>query len=693
MTLKPIQFGAIEVDGRFTPGWVAGQTHKHFRLVLPGGREMEVPAGQLLLVWEAPPLLPGEEPRPTALAKLNEWLAALPPLKHPPVDLAALHQNLAAEYQAGRPIPFDAITQAAFGREEDRLSPEAAGWREAALYQALLNCPRLFRRSKHRFVARAEVEIRQHDEREADNNRLAAAQHQAALWRKTLEEGHPPADSPPFKGFLAALEELLAHGRQSPHWAALARPLDLHPHQSEENHARLKHLLAAAGAWVDWGRIWLLWGRVSLEFPPEVIRRAEEWAATPPTMEGRTDYRELFTCSLDSPNTLDFDDAYSVWEEPDRIGALRVLVHIAEPRFDLNPDEPLFVEAEERVSSVYTPRAIYPMLPEVISNGRFSLVRGADREALTFSFGLEETEAAGIQARFLGLEQSIIRVDANLDYDQGEELLARHPATWGQLARLCGSLARDRRARGASISNREEVMIDPSDPERVRLEKINRSGPGHRMVEELAILTNQAAGRYCRDHRLPAIYRVQHPPKPTGTAVGTPPPLITPAARFTTRGGGHAGLACDRYIQVSSPLRRFPDLVMQRQIITHLTGGPPLFADETRLAQWARTAEVRFAVYGDVEKRMDDDWKRVYLAQNPGLVLAATVRRAGKSPPHQPVWAKIWLEDILLLVDGPLPPGVREGDRVAARVADVDVDRQRVRVELSPTPAIHKGKE
>ena len=143
--------------------------------------------------------------------------------------------------------------------------------------------------------------------------------------------------------------------------------------------------------------------------------------------------------------------------------------------------------------------------------------------------------------------------------------------------------------------------------------------------------------------------------------------------RFSLRGAPHAGLACDRYVQVTAPLRRFLDWVMQRQIVSHLGGGGPAFRDAAQLQRWAEEAQRRLAILREVERKIEDDWKRRYLAQNIGLELWGHVR--GKT-------AAVWLEEIMLPAEAELPAKVGRGMRGRFRVAAVDLDRHQVWVEV-----------
>ncbi|MDH4120979.1 MAG: ribonuclease catalytic domain-containing protein [Deltaproteobacteria bacterium] len=634
-----------------TPGWVPDPHHRRKEVLLPDGRREEALPHQVLFQWKDTPPSP-TDPFGSRVPAGQPWQ----PL--PPVPMETLHGRL----PPGVAVPFAQAAELAEVGGEPR---GERGWTQAALFAAMTQSDDLFRRARGGFVARTQVERQQREERARQEHRQAHEKNQAARWATRLRENAwPPAEGTPddHRAFLERLHLLALRGKSSPHWKELSHLLDLHPHQPEENGAKVKALLSAAGAWPGWEALWLEWGEASADFPPHLLAEAEKLAAQPLATAGRVDYRGNPTFTVDSPNTKDFDDAFSLLGQSGE--EVEVAVHIAHPAPELPLEHPLMQEAARRMSSVYTPGKVCPMFPEALSNGRFSLRAGEDREALTFRFWLGP---AG--ARLARIEESIIRVQDNLDYDQAETLMARDPNGWGRVAECCQGLALARQAQGALLANRPEVMIELTAEEQVILSPVHREGPGHRMVEELAILTNQATGRACASGHLPAIYRVQ--PRGRGP---NPAKYPLPAARFSTEPGPHAGLACDYYIQATSPIRRFPDLVMQRQLAASLRGETPPFPGLDMLEAWARQAEVRFAVYGDVEKRVDDHWKREFLRQYPALPLTGEVRKV--LAPRK--LDRVMLDGLWLSADALLPAGSRPGQRFRFRLEDVDPDRRKV---------------
>jgi exoribonuclease-2 len=634
--------------------WVAGaEGGDQLRLVRADGVAFRYRARQILHRWdeEGPALDDATAPAFIAarVAALEEQAQGL--------DLARLHAALPVDVE----WPMERLAELA-------LPPGSGSPARAALFLALMRDSTRFRRGESGFAARS---------REQQQARLARVDEAAAreawvakagAWVEALERGSwLGGGDPEGLKFLVQLTSLLALDKRSPHWAVLARPLGLHALHAHDAAPKLKTWLERADGWPGWPAIWLLRAGVYQGFAPGLVDLARELSAAPLREAGRRDFRDVPTYTLDAIDTFDYDDAYSVLESGAQ--GLTVAVHIAEAPPELEPGHPLFDAAAARISSVYTPGAVFPMFPPALSLGRWSLRKGEPRETVSLVLRLG---SAG--AELAGIERGLIRVGENLDYARAEELIRQEPQTWGRLARLAEALTQARIGNGAVVTVRREVSVNPSDASRVVLKPVSRHGGVHRVIEELAIAYNTAIGRYCRDQRLPAIYRVQ------GKRHSTPAPGLTaqpmlPPARYSLHGGRHAGLGADRYIHTTSPLRRFPDLVMQRQVIEHAVSGRVTFADPALLDGWVSHAESRQSAYDEVERAIDEHWVRVYLTQNPGLTLQATVRK------NEHGHGRVWLEDVMVAAEANLPPYARPGGQLTVRVTEVDLDAQRVRVE------------
>jgi ribonuclease R len=319
--------------------------------------------------------------------------------------------------------------------------------------------------------------------------------------------------------------------------------------------------------------------------------------------DARVDLRELPTFTIDPDDAKDFDDAISARRENGRV---RLWVHIADVTAYLRPGGRLERETFRRGTSVYVPGAVEPMLPEVLSNEACSLRPGEDKLAVTV-----EMEMDGADVTSVAFHRSLVRSDRRLTYGEVDALFAgrtRAEDPWGEpleVARGVASALRERRD-SLEFGSWEPTFDFDSDgnPTGVRYEQQTES---HRVIEMLMILANEQVAGYLADKKAPTLYRVHERPEPQSVTflteqlasldIQTPPlpkqmtpqqaaDAITEISRivvsesrgkraysvlvlralkqayYTPRNLGHAGLGSERYCHFTSPIRRYPDVVV-----------------------------------------------------------------------------------------------------------------------------------
>jgi ribonuclease R len=374
-----------------------------------------------------------------------------------------------------------------------------------------------------------------------------------------------------------------------------------------------------------------------------------------PSLEGRVDLREQVAFTIDPETAKDFDDAISVRREGD---GLRVWVHIADVSHFVPAGTPLDRGAAERSFSVYVPGLVAPMLPPELADDLCSLRPHQERLCVTVEVPFDAQLEPGEPSFY----RSVIRSRERLTYGRAERILAGDERAADDLAeglRLAEQLAlelrRRRFARGAlRISSREIAFAFDGNGgvERAWLESEPHA---HMLVEELMILANEAVAGLLAGRRREAIYRVHERPDPQAIAhlvakladlqVPTPPApdeeRLTPGlaarlaaqisesvsdyversgrgreavpalvlralkqARYDTRNLGHSGLASPAYSHFTSPIRRYPDLVVHRALLRELgVADEPPAEELEELAEHCSATERRAA---DIEYRADD---------------------------------------------------------------------------------------
>jgi ribonuclease R len=360
-------------------------------------------------------------------------------------------------------------------------------------------------------------------------------------------------------------------------------------------------------------------------FDPLVQREARDGAAGPVPTEGRRDLRDLATLTIDPISAQDFDDAISA-EAITGEAAWRVWVHIADVAAYVAPRSPIDREAYRRATSVYVPGAVEPMLPGELSNQACSLVAGEDRPTVTVEMTIS---ARGV--RGASMYRSMIRSDERLDYDRVDRLFAGQETAaepWGaplEAARAAAAaLAALRAGRSALVLDSAEPSFSFDRDGNVAFAELSEQTESHRLIEHLMIAANEQIATFLEERRIPTLYRVHERPDSMAVerlidqlaSLGVPTPPVAPGpltpqqaaeaigaasvdvadwvertghgaraltslilrslkqAYYDARNRGHAGLASPRYCHFTSPIRRYPDLICHRALLSAIAGEP-----------------------------------------------------------------------------------------------------------------------
>ncbi|HEX3850553.1 MAG TPA: RNB domain-containing ribonuclease [Polyangiaceae bacterium] len=390
------------------------------------------------------------------------------------------------------------------------------------------------------------------------------------------------------------------------------------------------------------------------KFDPALEREARKQAERAWSSEQRSDLRDLATFTIDPITARDFDDAISAEEVDEQ--TVRVWVHIADVAAHVPLGSPLDLEARRRATSVYVPGAVEPMLPASLSNEACSLVQGAERLAVSVELLLRDGEILSV-----GFARSIIRSDARLDYEQVDRIFAgveQAEEPWAAPLRAARAAARalerERRRRGALVIDSLEHEIEFDGKGNVSEIQPRVQTESHRLIEQLMIAANEAVATHLKKASIPCLYRVHERPSPerigelveqlASLGVSTPAlanPLLPARAAelvgeiskrvdahtrrtgqgrialsslvlrslkqayYTPKNLGHTGLGSACYCHFTSPIRRYPDLVCHRALLSCI-GALERAVGRRRLVEVGEWCSERERAAAKLEHKADD---------------------------------------------------------------------------------------
>ncbi len=352
------------------------------------------------------------------------------------------------------------------------------------------------------------------------------------------------------------------------------------------------------------------------EHPGPVLSHAAELAPAPPPAAVAP-----ATVSIDDEDTREVDDVLTVSAQPE---GLRVDVDIADASAWIQAGDPVDREAQRRASTAYLPTGPIYMLPERIGCDLASLHPDAPRPAFRFTAWFSD----GARLDRWELSRTTIQLGRRLSYEEADALLSRPEDPVGRELRRAEALARQlaeaRREAGAFSFSRPEWKVYVSeDGADIRIKPVPLDSPSRFLVSEMMILANRLAAEHASQNGVPLIYRTQERPKgDLPDMSGDRPPsfeqfrgLIQPAS-LSLKPGWHWGLGLPGYTQVSSPLRRYADLIGQRQLAASLSGAPPPH-DSRELLRILANAESTERELKRVEAAVRQRWTLEWLERQP----------------------------------------------------------------------------
>ncbi|MFZ3576682.1 ribonuclease R [Virgibacillus sp. DJP39] len=415
---------------------------------------------------------------------------------------------------------------------------------------------------------------------------------------------------------------------------------------------------------------------ITIDFPDEVLEQAGNAPETinEDEIKNRKDLRDQVTVTIDGADAKDLDDAVSVTKLEN--GNYKLGVYIADVSYYMGENSPMDKEAFERGTSVYLVDRVIPMIPHRLSNGICSLNPQVDR--LTLGCDMEINENGEIVNH--SIFQSVIKTNERMTYtdvnkilvDKDEEVRDRYDALvpmFESMEKLASILRSKRAKRGAIDFDFKEAKVIVDDAGKAVDVVIRERGVAERLIEEFMLAANETVAEHFHWMDVPFIHRIHAEPdesklqhffefigglgyKVKGTANDIHPQALqkivedvkdTPEemiisklmlrsmqqAKYDPNSIGHFGLATDFYTHFTSPIRRYPDLIVHRLIRTYLIEKK---MDNKTLSNWKEkmpeigrhtSAKERTAV--DAERETDDLKKAEYMSDKIGEVYAGVI--------------------------------------------------------------------
>ena len=529
---------------------------------------------------------------------------------------------------------------------------------EAAVVRAFFNNRLYFKFNGSRFFPNSEEKFIQLDNQQKENTRIERVVTDGSRWIKHLiyNETLPPLDlsAEEQKDIMEILKSVYLNQKESRYYSLGKRILRGAGIGIDDS--RLMQVFIDIGAWDKDENLDLIRFGVSVDFPEEVKKSAEKlvkdaYYSNAETTYGtkRVNLTDLPLITIDGQSTLDYDDALSIEKSNDHY---RLGIHISDVGHFIKRESPVDQEAIHRASSIYMPDNKIPMIPPGLAEGLCSLKAGELRPAIsTFvqigNYGnIVDVE---VVPSLITVQRQLSYYDVNTVTEEDEEIR--------MLYGIAKQFRQKRLTQGALQITLPEINIWVDQEKIPAVSKINRESPGRMLVAELMIMANWLMARFLTDRQVPAIFRSQ--PEPRGRLFKNNEGTLYQnwaqrklLNRFSLghEARHHSGLGLESYVTATSPIRKYFDLVTQRQIRAVLGLDKPYTKEE--IDSLIQTLGVTMGVVSRIQYNRNRYWLLKHLEKLIGERTEAIVISKKRNA------YSILLKDFMLECDLPLSSGI-----------------------------------
>ncbi|HEX3033588.1 MAG TPA: RNB domain-containing ribonuclease [Thermodesulfobacteriota bacterium] len=579
------------------------------------------------------------------------------------VDLKTLWECV---FDGGQELTLEELSELYFGTDGD-MSEDIL-----LLFWAVEKDDLYFVRGEEGYIPRAPQEVEEAMLRKDAESRKALERKAALEWAKGINENEeqPSGRETNFTNYIELLKGYVIHLDK------FERASEARSFMSEAGIKGVEgaiRFLMKTGNWKEDEDPLMKRLGVKEDFPKKVSEEAREVIQKPTFKGTEEDLTELEAYSVDDETTQDIDDAISISETAEGI---LVGVHIANvaglvPRWSL-----LDEEAARRAQTLYLPEGHVHMFPPKLIREKFSLFEGVPKPALSLLVVFDER----LNVKSYRFTESKVLVRKNISYNEAEGFLRKSPQGM-KLIEIAFGLRKKRIDAGAFIVELPDLKVNVNEYGEIQVKKIYMNTISHIVVSEFMILMNLLAGRFLRENRIPGIFRSQRESVPEEARYLNEDDPLFPLkvvkflrpSRVELYAEPHSSLGLDVYVQVTSPIRRYLDLVIQRQIIGGLQDGEAPYTEE-ELEKLKSQVEIGISEKRVVQRTREKYWLLKYLKDFEGQRIRGIVSSVRESG------ASVYLPEYMLEIPISLTSQMvfKEGNEVDVTVEQVDPLKRRI---------------
>jgi exoribonuclease-2 len=545
---------------------------------------------------------------------------------------------------------------------------------EAAVIRAFFNDRLYFKFNNLVFtactIAQVEAKKRQIKEEERREHLI----QKGVSWLACMEMENPSEplepSEPPDPGVIDILKSYYLLGNDS-HVSSIAR--QMLKKSSLRDPDQLFNIFVKAGIWKSSENIDLLSMDIPTKFSNIVLKNAEELCKSHKEVFNdplRKDLTDIPLITIDGQSTQDYDDAISLENTEN---GYRLGIHIIDVDAYIKNGDPIDLAARQRTSSIYMPDDKLPMLPSTLSEDLCSLKEGETRPGISTLVKMNRF----FEVIDYSIVPSIIKVHKQMSYTEANLLNGKNdPIT--SLYKIATLLREKRLKAGAIQITLPEVNIWIDDNREIRYSKVDRENPSRMLVSEMMILANSLMAEFLANHSTPAVFRSQPQPKQRlfkGIETALMPNFMQrkqlSRAMIGTSPEIHSGLGVKAYATATSPIRRYHDLLTQRQIKSVLGFGKPYSTPE--LEEILQTIAIPMANVGRIQGARKRYWLIKYLETMRGSSCEALVLDCHRD--HYNILIKEYM------LETRLPPfgiKLKNGDIIQVTIQHADARRNQL---------------